>query len=139
LGISCEKSRFYTKNSYCFQLRREARKLFGVFRVINHDFTQKNHIFSNFRGGRAPSPSPPPPGSAPGISVRLYLQLFVGGRMSYLSYLYLNAYSGVQHILFCGCFCLVYHMLPVSLCYLFLIASLVFSNVYLQKKITSSG
>ena len=25
-------------------------KIFGVFRVKNHDFTQKNHIFSNFRG-----------------------------------------------------------------------------------------
>ena len=23
--------------------------IFGVFRVKNHDFTQKNHIFSNFR------------------------------------------------------------------------------------------
>jgi hypothetical protein len=23
----------------------------GVFRVKNHDFTPKNHIFSNFRGG----------------------------------------------------------------------------------------
>ena len=34
-------------------------KIVGVFRVKNHDFTQKNHIFSNFRGGarrvRAPS------------------------------------------------------------------------------------
>jgi hypothetical protein len=26
-------------------------KIFGVFRVKNHDFTPKNHIFSNFRGG----------------------------------------------------------------------------------------
>jgi hypothetical protein len=25
--------------------------IFGVFRMKNHDFTQKNHIFSNFRGG----------------------------------------------------------------------------------------
>ena len=25
-------------------------KTFGVFRVKNHDFTPKNHIFSNFRG-----------------------------------------------------------------------------------------
>ena len=31
--------------------RREARKFLGVFRVKNHDFTPKNHIFSNFRGG----------------------------------------------------------------------------------------
>ena len=33
-------------------------KVFGVFRVKNHDFTPKNHIFSNFRGCA-------PPGSAP--------------------------------------------------------------------------
>ena len=26
-------------------------KIFGVFRVKNHDFTPKNHIFSNFRRG----------------------------------------------------------------------------------------
>ena len=26
-------------------------KIFGVFRVENHDFTPKNYIFSNFRGG----------------------------------------------------------------------------------------
>jgi hypothetical protein len=29
-------------------------KIFGVFRVKNHDFMPKNNIFSNFRGGRAP-------------------------------------------------------------------------------------
>ena len=34
----------------------------GVFRVENHDFTPKNHIFSHFRGGGAPGA---PPGSAP--------------------------------------------------------------------------
>jgi hypothetical protein len=28
-------------------------KIFQVFRVKNHDFTPKNHIFSNFRGARA--------------------------------------------------------------------------------------
>jgi hypothetical protein len=31
-------------------------KFFGVFRVKNHDFMPKNHIFSNFRGARAPPP-----------------------------------------------------------------------------------
>ena len=25
--------------------------MFGVFRVKNHDFTPKNHIFSDFKGG----------------------------------------------------------------------------------------
>ena len=37
--------------------------------------------------------------------VRLYLQLFVGELMSYLRYLCLFAYSGVQpHIVLCFCF-----------------------------------
>jgi hypothetical protein len=35
-------------------------KIFGVFRVKNHDFTPKNHIFANFRGVRSPPPPPPP-------------------------------------------------------------------------------
>ena len=41
--------------------------IFGVFRVKNHDFTPKNHIFSNFRGGGGGggAPGAPPPGSAP--------------------------------------------------------------------------
>jgi hypothetical protein len=30
-GISCEKSRFYAKKSYFFQLRRERRKFLGYF------------------------------------------------------------------------------------------------------------
>ena len=30
-GILCEKSRFYTKKSYFFQLRKEARKFLGYF------------------------------------------------------------------------------------------------------------
>jgi hypothetical protein len=37
----------------------------GVFRVKSHDFTPKNHIFSNFRGARAWCA--PPPGSTPAI------------------------------------------------------------------------
>ena len=70
-------------------------------------------------------------------SVRLYLQLFVGGFMSYLRYLCLLAYSGVQHIfcfffgLFVFVLCLVYSMLPVSLDCQFLIAPSIFSNIYL--------
>ena len=70
-GISCEKSRFYDKKSYFFpilggahlkKLRRAegGAKMFGVFRVKNHDLTPKNHIVSNFREGARP------PGSAPG-------------------------------------------------------------------------
>ena len=59
-------------------------------------------------------------------SVRLFLRLFVGGRMSYLRYLCLFAYCGVQHIWRC----FSSSMLPVSLNCPFLIAPSVFSNVY---------
>jgi hypothetical protein len=37
--------------------------IFGVFREKNHDFTPKNLIFSNFRGGGGGRTRPP--GSAP--------------------------------------------------------------------------
>ena len=37
-------------------------------------------------------------------SVRVYLQLFVGGLMSYLRYLCLFVFSGVQYIVLCFCF-----------------------------------
>ena len=54
--------------------------------------------------------------------------------------LHLLALNSVQHTLCCVCFwggsvfvrCPVYHMMPVSLDYPFLIASLVYSNVYSQ-------
>ena len=47
-------------------------KIIGVFRVKNHNFTPKNLIFSNFRGGRAPGT--PPPGSAPAFEWLNYKQ-----------------------------------------------------------------
>jgi hypothetical protein len=50
-----------------FQVRGGAHliKNVGIFRVKNHDFTQKNHIFSNFRGGGGARRVRPPSGSAP--------------------------------------------------------------------------
>jgi hypothetical protein len=56
--------------------------------------------------------------------------------MSYLRYLCLFVYSGVQHI-WCCVFCfvfirIVYPMLPVSLDFPFLIAPSVFLYVYFQ-------
>ena len=44
------------------KLRRSegGAKILGVFRVKNHDFTPKNHIFSNFRGGGGSAPGAPP-------------------------------------------------------------------------------
>ena len=47
-GISCEKSRFYAKKSYFFQLRREARKILGYFVWKITILRQKILIFSNF-------------------------------------------------------------------------------------------
>jgi hypothetical protein len=38
-----------------FPIAEGGAKIFGVFRVKNHDFTSKNHLFSNFRGGSAPA------------------------------------------------------------------------------------
>jgi hypothetical protein len=64
-GIPCEKSRIYAKKSYFFPIAEGGAKNVGVFRVKNHDFMPKNHIFSNFRGGGG-APGAPPPGSAPG-------------------------------------------------------------------------
>jgi hypothetical protein len=54
--------------------------------------------------------------------------------MSYLRYLCLFVYSGVQHILCCVCVCLrpAHSILPVSRDCLFLIAPSVFSNVKLS-------
>ena len=46
--------------------------IFGVFRVKNHDFTPKNLIFSNFKGGGTGAPAP---GSAPDIAWSWDLQL----------------------------------------------------------------
>ena len=69
-----------------------------------------------------------------------YPHLFVGVLTSYLRYLYLLAYSGVEHIL-CYVFalfvivvCLVHYMLSVSLDCPFLIVLSVFSTVYLTLK-----
>ena len=48
--------------------------MFGVFRVKNHDFTPKNHIFSNFRvGGRTGCALLP--GSAPGTSIQKLINI----------------------------------------------------------------
>ena len=47
-GISCEKSLFYAQKFFFFQIAEGGAKIFGVFRVKNHDFTPKNHIFFQF-------------------------------------------------------------------------------------------
>ena len=64
-GISCEKSRFYTKKSYFFPIAEGGAKFFlGVFRLKNHDFTQTKIIFFPILGGGG-AQGAPLPGSAP--------------------------------------------------------------------------
>ena len=60
------------------------RENFWVFRVKNHDFTPKNHIFSNFRGGGARAGCARPPGSAPETNIFIY-DLQRDGRGRYCS------------------------------------------------------
>ena len=51
-GVSCEKSRFYTKKSYFFQLRREAGKFLGYF-VWKITILRQKIIFFPILGGGA--------------------------------------------------------------------------------------
>ena len=66
-------------------------------------------------------------------SVRLYLQLFVGGLMFQLRYLCLFAYSAVQRILYCVFVFLrlVFPMLPVSLDCPFILLPLRYSLTFI--------
>ena len=60
-----------------------------------------------------------------GCSVRLYLQFIVGGLMSYLRYVCLPRYNGVQHIL-CSVLCFV------CLCLVSYVANITsFSGLYI--------
>ena len=58
-GISCEKSRFYGKKSYFFQLRREARKFLGYF-VWKITILRQKIIFFLILGGARAGCAPPP-------------------------------------------------------------------------------
>ena len=45
------KNHDFTQKNHIFSIAEGGAKIFEVFRVKNHDFMPKNHIFSNFRGG----------------------------------------------------------------------------------------
>jgi hypothetical protein len=61
-SISGADPEFQVRGSDLKQLRRAkgGANILGVFRVKNHDFTPKNLIFFNFRGGGGRAPGTPP-------------------------------------------------------------------------------
>ena len=93
-GISCEKSLFYAKKSYVFQLPREARTFLRYFVWKITILRQKIIFFSNFGGGARRVR--PPPESAPGLK-RSHL---AGSAMNYLLY-----YTQYLQICQTSCFC----------------------------------
>ena len=70
---SGEDPGFKVRGVHLKKLRRVegGANIFGVFRVKNHDFTPKNLIFSNVRGGARQVARPP--GSASGILLNIFL------------------------------------------------------------------
>ena len=73
VGVFRVKHHDFTPKNHIFSNCRGRREHFGVFRVKNHDFTPKNHIFSNFRGDARRVRPPPPPRIRPCIG-RLFLE-----------------------------------------------------------------
>ena len=63
-GIFRVKNHDFTPKNHIFPILGGAREIFGVFHVKNHDFTPKKSYFFQFQRGRAPGA--PPPESAPG-------------------------------------------------------------------------
>ena len=60
-GVFRVKNHDFTPKNHIFPILGGAREIFGVFHVKNHDFTpKKNHIFTNFRGGGGRRCAPPP-------------------------------------------------------------------------------
>jgi hypothetical protein len=71
-------------------------KIFGGFRVKNHDFTPKNDIFSNFRVG-----APPPPWIRPCIkyiNIVLLVKLRYGLLFNKQNYLYIDQQHGPTYM-----------------------------------------
>jgi hypothetical protein len=64
-GVFRVKNHDFTPINHIFSIAEGGAKIFEVFRVKNHDFTPKNHIFPILGGARAGC-APPPPESAPG-------------------------------------------------------------------------
>ena len=65
VGVFRVKNHDFTQKNQIFSNCRGRRENFGVFRVKNHDFTPKNNFCFSILGGRAPGTRPPHPESAP--------------------------------------------------------------------------
>jgi hypothetical protein len=52
VGVFRVKNHDFTPKNHIFPILGGTREMFGVFHVKNHDFTQKNHIFSILGGTR---------------------------------------------------------------------------------------
>jgi hypothetical protein len=73
------KNKILRQKIILFPIAEGGAKIIGVFRVKNHDFTPKNHIFSNFRGARtgcAPPPPLDPPLHVTFPLIKFYLLIF---------------------------------------------------------------
>jgi hypothetical protein len=67
-GIFRVKNHDFTPKNHIFPILGGAREIFGVFHVKNHDFTPKKIIFLPILGGGR-APGAPPPESAPAICI----------------------------------------------------------------------
>jgi hypothetical protein len=60
VGVFRVKNHDFTPKNHIFPILGGAREIFGVFHVKNHDFTPKKIIFLPILGGGARRVRPPP-------------------------------------------------------------------------------
>ena len=60
-GVFRVKNHDFTPKNHIFPILGEAREIFGVFHVKNHDFTPKKIIFLTILGGEGARTGCPPP------------------------------------------------------------------------------
>ena len=70
-GVFRVKNHDFTPKNHIFPILGGAREMFGVFHVKNHDFTPKKIIFLPILGGWGEAPGAPPPESAPVMGIVL--------------------------------------------------------------------
>ena len=67
-GVFRVKNHDFTPKNHIFPILGGAREIFGVFHVKNHDFTAKKIIFLPILGGGGAPGAPPPPLNPPLVS-----------------------------------------------------------------------